>query len=148
MLSTRLARLHGHMDVMRGKIPPHCADLHHTTMPDIHLCRDHHLTLTEARHIAFAWAEQAENEFGMACTYQEGADEDRMTFTRSGVNGTLKVCGQRFELDAKLGFLLGAFKDKIEGEIVKNLDQLLASAPRSPETQAPTRPSSQPDPQA
>ena len=31
-----------------------------------------------------------------------------------------------FELDAKLGFLLGAFKDRIEGEIVKNLDTLLA----------------------
>ena len=32
----------------------------------------------------------------------------------------------RFELEAKLGFLLGMFKDKIEGEIVKNLDALLA----------------------
>jgi putative polyhydroxyalkanoate system protein len=98
-------------------------------MPDIHLSRDHHLTFTQARDIAFAWAEQAENEFGMACTYQEGDDEDIVTFTRSGVNGTLKVCGQRFELDAKLGFLLGAFKDKIEGEIVKNLDELLAAHP-------------------
>jgi hypothetical protein len=37
------------------------------------------------------------------------------------------VCGQRFELDAKLGFLLGAFKERIEGEIVKNLDDLLAA---------------------
>ena len=33
------------------------------------------------------------------------------------------------ELDAKLGFLLGAFKDRIESEIVKNLDDLLAQAP-------------------
>ena len=31
-----------------------------------------------------------------------------------------------FELDAQLGFLLGAFKDRIEAEIVKNLDALLA----------------------
>ena len=35
--------------------------------------------------------------------------------------------GNRFELDAKLGFLLGAFKDRIESEIVKNLDELLAA---------------------
>ncbi|MBA4261594.1 MAG: polyhydroxyalkanoic acid synthase, partial [Comamonadaceae bacterium] len=32
-----------------------------------------------------------------------------------------------FELDARLGFLLGAFKDRIEDEIVKNLDGLLAT---------------------
>jgi hypothetical protein len=30
-----------------------------------------------------------------------------------------------FELHARLGFLLGAFKDRIEAEIVKNLDALL-----------------------
>ena len=50
-----------------------------------------------------------------------------VTFVRTGLKGTLRVCAKRFELDAHLGFLLGAFKDKIEGEIVKNLDQLLAA---------------------
>ena len=104
-------------------------------MADIHIHRDHHFSLAKARKIAFEWAEQAENDFGMECTYEEGDTEDLVTFTRSGVKGTLKVCGRSFELDAQLGFLLGAFKDKIEGEIVKNLDQLLAAgnaAPTSP----------------
>lgn len=96
-------------------------------MADIHIHRDHTFSLAKARKIAFEWAEQAENEFGMACTYEEGDTEDLVSFTRSGVKGTLKVCAKRFELDAQLGFLLGAFKDKIEGEIVKNLDQLLAA---------------------
>lgn len=96
-------------------------------MADIHIQREHHFSFAKARKIAFAWAEQAENEFGMACTYEEGDDEDLVTFTRSGVNGTLRLCGQRFELDATLGFLLGAFKERIESEIVKNLDQLLAA---------------------
>lgn len=105
-------------------------------MPQIHIQRDHPFSFAEAREIAFAWAEQAENEFGMACTYEEGDDEDLVTFTRSGVNGTLKVCGQQFELDAKLGFLLGTFKDKIEGEIVKNLDELLASHQAAHQAQA------------
>ena len=49
--------------------------------------------------------------------------------TRSGVSGSLHVTKDTFELDAKLGFLLGAFKDRIEGEIVKNLDALLAGGP-------------------
>jgi putative polyhydroxyalkanoate system protein len=96
-------------------------------MADIHLHREHHFSHLQAREVAFAWAEQAENEFGMACTYEEGDDEDLVTFNRSGVNGTLRVCGKRFELDAKLGFLLGAFKERIEGEIVKNLDDLMAA---------------------
>ena len=108
-------------------------------MADIHIHRDHHFSLAKARKIAFEWAEQAENDFGMECTYEEGDTEDLVTFTRSGVKGTLKVCGRSFELDAQLGFLLGAFKDKIEGEIVKNLDQLLAAgnaAPKAPAKKA------------
>ncbi len=95
-------------------------------MADLHLLREHTLGLAAARKVAFAWAEQAEQEFGMECTYAEGKAEDEVEFTRSGVNGTLRVTKDRFELNAKLGFLLGAFKDKIEAEIVKNLDALLA----------------------
>jgi putative polyhydroxyalkanoate system protein len=87
------------------------------------------LGLAAARKIAVAWAVQVESDFGMDCTYEEGAKEDRLHFTRSGVNGVLVVTGDHFDLDAKLGFLLGAFKGKIEAEIVKNLDDLLASKP-------------------
>ena len=38
---------------------------------------------------------------------------DLVCFTRSGVQGELKVTKDKFELDAKLGFLLGAFKGRI-----------------------------------
>lgn len=95
-------------------------------MADIHIRRDHHFSFAEARKVAFKWAEQVEEKFDMTCTYEEGATSDTVSFTRSGVNGTLKVTPDHFNLDAKLGFLLGAFKDRIEGEIVKNLDALLA----------------------
>ena len=95
-------------------------------MANLHIHRDHTLGLAKARKVAWAWAEQAENEFGMECTYEEGDVEDEVCFKRSGVTGTLRVNKAAFELDAQLGFLLGAFKDKIEAEIVKNLDQLLA----------------------
>jgi putative polyhydroxyalkanoate system protein len=98
-------------------------------MADIQIQRDHTLGLAQARKIAFKWAEQAEEKFDMECTYEEGKDQDLVTFTRSGVNGTLAVTKDSFELNAKLGFLLGAFKDKIETEIVKNLDALIAQKP-------------------
>ncbi len=96
-------------------------------MADIHIERDHQLGMGGARKLAWRWAEQAENDFDMSCTYEEGDDCDEVQFSRSGVTGTLKVSAERFELDARLGFLLGAFKDRIESEIVKNLDELLAA---------------------
>ena len=95
-------------------------------MADIDITRQHGMTLLEARKAAFTWAEQAEEKFDMACTYEEGKSSDVCGFTRSGVSGTLTVDKTTFVLTAKLGFLLGAFKDKIEGEIVKNLDALIA----------------------
>lgn len=95
-------------------------------MPDIHIQRDHSLGLPEARKLAFRWAQLAEEKFDMACSYEEGKTADLVSFSRSGVNGELKVKGDMFELDARLGFLLGVFKDRIETEIVKNLDELLA----------------------
>lgn len=95
-------------------------------MADIHIRRDHLLGLTKARKIAWQWAEQVESEFDMACTYAEGPDGDEVTFKRTGVSGTLSVTPEYFELNARLGLLLGAFKDHIELEIVKNLDALLS----------------------
>ena len=95
-------------------------------MADLHIRREHSLSLAAARKIARSWAEQVEAEFGMQCTYQQGTKEDQVAFTRSGVNGILHVTADHFDLDAKLGFLLGAFKGRIEAEIVKNLDDLLA----------------------
>ena len=96
-------------------------------MADIHIKRQHGMSLAQARKAAFKWAEQAEEKFDMECTYLEGSTVDEVSFKRSGVTGTLTVSKDAFELQAKLGFLLGALKDKIEGEIVKNLDALIAN---------------------
>jgi putative polyhydroxyalkanoate system protein len=95
-------------------------------VPDIHIQRDHTLGFAEARKLAFRWAELAEQKLDMECTYEEGKTSDLVSFTRSGVNGELKVTPDSFELDARLGFLLGVFKERIETEIVSNLDELLA----------------------
>jgi putative polyhydroxyalkanoate system protein len=98
-------------------------------MADIHIHRDHPFTFAKARQVATAWAEKAENQFGLACTYTQGDSEDQLSFARSGVTGVLKVSAHRFELDAKLGFLYGAFKERIETEITQKLDRLLANTP-------------------
>jgi len=97
-------------------------------MPDIRIHRDHALGLAKARKVAWAWAEEVEKKFDMACTVIEGETSDTVEFTRAGVNGRLIVAPDHFDLEARLGFLLGAFARTIEGEIEKNLDALLGKA--------------------
>ena len=97
-------------------------------MADIHIHRDHALGLAKARKVAWDWAEEVEKKFDMDCTVIEGETSDTVEFTRSGCKGRLIVAADHFDLDAKLGFLLGAFAKTIEGEIEKNLDQLLGEA--------------------
>lgn len=106
-------------------------------MATIHIHRSHTLGLKKARKIAFKWAEQVENEFDMQCTYEEGDEKDCVEFSRSGVKGDLLVTENGFELNAELGFLLGAFKNRIEQEIVNNLDQLLDNSATQPAVKAP-----------
>jgi len=105
-------------------------------MADIHIEREHRMDLADARKTAALWVQQAENKFDMRCTYEEGAECDQVSFTRSGVSGTLKVSHNKFEIDAHLGFLLGAFKDRIESEILKNLETLLAQPAHSSSDEA------------
>lgn len=100
-------------------------------MPDIHIHRKHQLGLAKAREIAWQWAEEVEQKFDMECTVLEGETSDTVQFKRIGVNGSLIVGHDMFELEAKLGFLLGAFSKTIESEIERNLDQLLAAQGRT-----------------
>lgn len=109
-------------------------------MADLHIVRDHTLGLAKARKLAFKWAEQVEADFDMQCSYAEGKLEDEVDFVRSGVKGRLLVTKDRFELQAHLGFLLGAFKGSIEAEIVKNLDALLAPPSTAAKAAAKKRP--------
>jgi putative polyhydroxyalkanoate system protein len=101
-------------------------------MPDIKIHREHSLGLAKARKVAWQWAEQVEKDFDMQCTVIEGEYSDTVEFTRSGVSGKLIVAADHFDLNAKLGFLLGAFSKTIEGEIQKNLDTLLAKSAAKP----------------
>jgi putative polyhydroxyalkanoate system protein len=95
-------------------------------MADIRIHRDHRLGLAKAREVAWAWAEDVEQRFGMECTVLEGETSDTVEFARAGVKGTLIVAADHFDLHARLGLLVGAFSSTIESEIEKNLDTLLA----------------------
>jgi putative polyhydroxyalkanoate system protein len=86
---------------------------------------------------AWQWAEEVEQKFGMQCTVIEGETSDTVEFTRAGVNGQLIVAADHFDLNARLGFLLGAFAKTIEAEILKNLDGLLAKNSAKPAAKKP-----------
>ncbi len=45
------------------------------------------------------------------------------------MEGTLQVTGERFELQAELGFLFAAFKERIAAEIEEQFDKLLGAQP-------------------
>ena len=112
-------------------------------MPTLHITRQHTLSLDKAQAIAQQWALDAERDFGMAILLEKAANKanvvsatsngapqtvDRWNFKRSGVHGSLVLSAQSFELELHLGFLLGAFQDKIKQQIEKNLDQLMGPA--------------------
>lgn len=108
-------------------------------MPDIHLRRDHALGFEAARALADRWVVSAERDYGLRCEVERGAALDTVRFARTGVDGRMTVSADHFELDARLGFLLGGFAARIEAEIRQNLDRMLAEAP-APGT--PVRPAS------
>ncbi|MEO7336524.1 MAG: polyhydroxyalkanoic acid system family protein [Caldimonas sp.] len=97
-------------------------------MADIRIHRPHQLGLAKARKVAWQWAEDVEKRFDMECAVIEGDDSDTVEFRRSGVNGRLLVSADQFDLEARLGVLLGAFSKRIESEIEQNLDALLAAS--------------------
>jgi len=101
-------------------------------MADIHIHRTHRLGLAKARKTAWQWAEVAEQKFAMECTVIEGKAGDVVEFKRPGVQGQLVVAADSFELTARLGLLLGAFRGRIETGIEENLDAILAEAAATP----------------
>jgi putative polyhydroxyalkanoate system protein len=104
---------------------------------EIRIHRKHALGLAKARKIAWQWAEEVEERFDMRCTVIEGEHMDTVEFTRIGVHGRLVVAADHFDLDARLGFLLGAFARTIEAQIEQNLDDLLAKGKAGAKKAAP-----------
>lgn len=105
-------------------------------MSQLTICRTHTLCPAAARDLASQWVKQAETDYQMSCVCEpvpvEAPGIERWSFARPGVSGTLTVSPECFELDMQLGFLLGAFKDRIASEIEGKLDRLLGPSTQLP----------------
>lgn len=99
---------------------------------EIHLQREHGLGLARARELAAQWAEDAEEQYGMACRIEEGETSDLLYFSRDGVQGTLAVEPARLVLQARLGGLLAGFRQVVEARVARKLDELLALESQRP----------------
>lgn len=96
-------------------------------MSDISIKCPHHTTPAEAKKVANKVAAKLEKDYQLKSAW----DGDVLTFTRSGVNGTLVVGSTDFKIDIKLGFLMMAFKGPIKTGIEDSLTKLLPSAKAS-----------------
>lgn len=100
-------------------------------MAEIFIQRDHTMGLEKARAVAAQWQKEAEEDWGMDCTYvanetnEKGEVQDRLNFERAGASGHLCVTATHLSMRLELGFLMASFKDKIEEKISSNLDKLL-----------------------
>jgi putative polyhydroxyalkanoate system protein len=88
-------------------------------MSTIELKRDHVLGLRKAKVAAERVAAEMERDFGMTSQWEGNV----LRFTRTGVSGELVVGKSHVELHAKLGFLLAAFKHRIEEQVHRNFDE-------------------------
>ncbi len=94
-------------------------------MPDIHIERSHQLGIEAARTIARKWVSQVEQDYGLACSYEEGQTRDIGRFSRAGIDGSVEVSGDSFTLRATLAGLFASFSGQIEERLRQKLDDLL-----------------------
>lgn len=91
-------------------------------MARIHLQREHTLGLKKAKAAAQKVADEMSREFGMTCEWEGNT----LYFERTGVTGELCVSKSQIEMTAELGFLLSAFKARIEEQVHRNFDAYFA----------------------
>jgi putative polyhydroxyalkanoate system protein len=88
-------------------------------MSEIHLRRKHSIGLKKAKVAAQKVADDLAEEYGMDAIWEGNL----LRFSRGGVDGVLKVSKAEVVLEAKLGFLLSAFRSRIEEHINENFDK-------------------------
>jgi putative polyhydroxyalkanoate system protein len=95
-------------------------------MNPLHIERTHTLGLARAQEVADTWVTEGEQRWGLRCSREPQPDGSyRVAFKHSGATGHLLVTADRFELDASLGFLLNAYRSRIEEAMNEQLDRLL-----------------------
>lgn len=92
-------------------------------MTAIDIRHPHSLPLDQARAAIQQAAERLQERFGVRYTWQG----DSLNFQQTGIDGRIDVSDRELHVTAKLGFLLAALKDTIEGEIRRTLSEKLDS---------------------
>ena len=88
-------------------------------MSKIHLRREHHLTPEAARTKVERVAEVLARKFDAECAWKG----DVLSVDHPSVNGKVTLGQNEVVVEAKLGFLLGMFRDRIDDELVRILDK-------------------------
>lgn len=88
-------------------------------MSRIHLRRAHDLTAKAARQRVDRMAEALSKKFEAECEW----DGDVLSIEHPNVSGTVTLGKKEIVLDARLGFLLAMFRDRVDSELARILDK-------------------------
>ncbi len=88
-------------------------------MSRIRLRREHDLTPEEARQKVERVAEALAKRFDAECTWQG----DVLTIDHPGVQGRVTVGRNDVVVEAKLGFPVAMFRDRVDSELARVLDK-------------------------
>lgn len=91
-------------------------------MADIHAHRTHSMTLEDAKKTAQKLADQLKKDFQLDSQWQGNT----LNFSRSGVKGSLDVTDKDVSIDISLGFMLKAFRAKIQAEVEQNIKTMFS----------------------
>jgi putative polyhydroxyalkanoate system protein len=94
---------------------------------DIEVRRAHGLGRDAARDAADRMMEKLAQRFGLRGAW----DGDVLRFERPGVSGHLSIDDRNLHLAVTLGFLLRAMRTSIQGEVLRELDQLFGAPKRN-----------------
>ena len=87
-------------------------------MSRIELRRSHDLTAKAARERVSRMAEALGQKFGAKCGWRG----DVLSIEHPNVTGTVTIAKREIIVEAKLGFLLAMFRDRVDEELVRILD--------------------------
>jgi putative polyhydroxyalkanoate system protein len=88
-------------------------------MSKIHLRRSHDLTTKAARRKVERVADALAKRFDATCAWKG----DVLSIQHPGVTGKVVVGKDEIVVEAKLGFMLAMFRDRVDEELVRILDR-------------------------
>lgn len=87
-------------------------------MSDLHIEQAHDRDREEVREIVRGLTGQLRDNYSIQSNW---TDDDTVSFSRSGVSGTLKIDNERVVVDMKLGLMARAFKGRIKSELSRQM---------------------------